>query len=134
VKDFGYDIHAFGAEEATEWLADTAARVSDMRGVEKPIDDTLNQEYEQKFREWQGWLVDTGALRESLTDDHALGALREAHLDEVDFGSQIAYARFHSRALLDVTPTLQTDVSEAVADYYAGDDDGLDALRTPRRP
>jgi hypothetical protein len=53
-----------------------------------------------------GKLVDSGALRASLTQPSAAGAIREAHGTEAEFGTSISYAhaaaaRAHTHALVE---------------------------------
>jgi hypothetical protein len=117
------DFQALGVNEAVEMLETVALHVHDMRGVEDSIDDALSQGYKRQFADWGGWLVDTGRLRASLTENASPDALREAHLDAVEFGSTTPYARFHASALLNVTPRVERDVAETVADYYVRDAD-----------
>jgi hypothetical protein len=111
------EAHGIGA--AIEMFSGVGARLVDLRAAEEPIDKTLREGYRQKFDDWRGWLVDAGALMKSLTDDGAAGALREAHHDEIEFGSTVSYARFHRGALLDITPKMERDLGEVLADHYA---------------
>jgi hypothetical protein len=82
--------------------------------------ENLEDVFEKAFRIWEagearhfgglgGRYVRTGALRDSLTQPNANGAIREAHAQEAVFGSSVFYAKFQRRnkksAVLVLKPT-----------------------------
>jgi hypothetical protein len=52
---------------------------------------------EDLFTGFGGKFIRTGALRESLTQSDARGAIRRAHGEAIEFGSSIWYAHFQKK-------------------------------------
>jgi hypothetical protein len=72
------DLRITGIGGALDMLGGVEHRLDHLDEAQEPIDEALNAEYRKRFSAWNGYLVDTGALRESLTDDSANGALRQS--------------------------------------------------------
>jgi hypothetical protein len=79
--------------------------------------EVLEEEYDRKFRDWGGWLVDSGRMAASLTSDSSPDAVRRAHQNAIEFGSTVPYARFWSGPLLDISDRAEAEVTEAMADF-----------------
>jgi hypothetical protein len=91
-------------------------RLENPEGAAQQVYRVFEHEYDRKFAEWNGYLVDTGALKDSLTWDGP-HALREAHHLAIEFGTKLPYARFHQGALLDIRRDVYDEVADALADY-----------------
>src|SRR4051794_7723332 len=113
-------FEALGVDEAESMLDEIARHLSDLQGAEDQFDAALRSAYTLRWREWAGELFASGRLFRSFTSMQGGGdALRKAHIDSVEFGSTVPYARFHSGRLLEITPRMQEAITTAVADYYA---------------
>jgi hypothetical protein len=116
-------IEAIGLEETTRMLTGVVNRLNeDVAGAQKPIDLALNAAYRERWHRWRGYLVDSGQLRASFTSDGAQGAVRRAHGGMIEFGSDLEYARYHSKPLLKTTPTMNVVLSQILVDFFAGDE------------
>lgn len=93
-RGLAFDLQVLGAETTAERLDRIADRMNNSRrGFEHAL-DTLEAGEERHFRSLRGRYVRTGALRDSLTQENAQGAIREAHADHALFGTSIFYGRF----------------------------------------
>jgi len=72
-------------------------------------------EFNKGFGRYRGFLIDTGALQESLTQPDGANAIRERHFG-IEFGTSLYYARFHSGYLLHMPKWVDDQISEIVAD------------------
>jgi len=114
-------IQVIGAEEAVEMFTESAVKLEDMRYAQPLINQLLSITYHRKWRAWNGYLYDTGRLMRSWTAlTRTTDALRSAHYDHVEYGSSVPYGRFYSGQILEVNSKGVMDVTEAMADYYAG--------------
>lgn len=117
-------IHVIGVEEAVGMLGESAANLESMVRAQPMINQILSIHYVRKWRDWQGFLYDTGRLMASWTDTSLSSggdALRRAHIDRIEYGSSVWYGAFWSHKILDdIGGKTTMDVSEAMADYYAG--------------
>lgn len=93
--------------------------------------EILEEEYERKFRDWGGFLVDSGRLAFSLTSSASPDALRQAHHGAIEFGSETPYARFWGRPLLDISERAEREVSEVMAEYFVPEHTAEEALPKP---
>jgi hypothetical protein len=112
-----------GIESTTRMLQGLVDRLRDPSGAQRPVDKALNAAYRARFDSWHGYLVDTGRLRASFTDDGATGAVRRVGHDSVEFGSDVPYARFHSGSLLRITPAMTDAMAEVLAEYAVSEGD-----------
>lgn len=89
-----FDIQAYGFVEAEGKLEKMTYRVTDMRPGFEEVQKMLEEGEERLFNRYGGKYVDTGALKDSLTQPRANKAIREAHAQHLDFGTALYYARF----------------------------------------
>jgi hypothetical protein len=83
-------------------LLDPHPAIARLEGIEERILElepafdevmgVLESSERRLFDSYNGRYVDTGDLRDSLTEPHADGAIRELHHDGAEFGSSIPYA------------------------------------------
>jgi len=105
-----FDIQAFGFDEAEGKLKKISYRARDMRPGFEVVSQMLEEGEKRLFKRYHGKYVDTGRLMESLTQPQANDAIREAHAQELVFGTEVYYARFHKdkkgkSAVLKLQPT-----------------------------
>lgn len=115
---YGSGIGIQGLREARGMLLAIGGRLEDPAGMASVVFPMLEREYVKRFDRWYPRMYDTGDLRHSLTEEHANGAIREIHLDSIDFGTSIPYAKFHWRKLLAHSPGLDDRIVTALAAYY----------------
>lgn len=85
------------------------------------IYNQLEEAYDRKFDDWNGYLVETGTLRDSLTESGGPYAIRRAHNQAIEFGTSLPYARFHWKALLDLHGDTEGRMAEGMAAYFAAE-------------
>ena len=123
-----------------EKLAASLAGIVDRAGNLRPVFDLAierQEQYEETLFE-SGKYVRTGALRDSLTNSNAEGAIRNVRAMSVEFGTSIWYGRFqvenpgpvtpaggltrkgHKSAVLKRAPAAAVEVTEAVGEYVMG--------------
>lgn len=88
------DFKAIGFKKAQSDLRQMGARARSPQPAFKAIFAPLEESHAELFASLGGKYVDTGALRDSLTQPNANGALREIHGAEMQFGSTLDYAVF----------------------------------------
>jgi len=115
-------ITAVGVEEATAMFAEIGLRLENMEMAAPVVNQLLSIHFIRKWENWHGYLYDTGRLQRSWTSVHrTTDALRRAHRDEIEYGSSVPYGRFYEQQILgDVDARGGIDITEAMADYYAG--------------
>lgn len=89
-----FDIQAFGFDQAEGKLKRVSYRCVDMRPGFEATMQLLEEGEKRLFKRYGGKYVDTGALMASLTQPTANDAIREAHAQHADFGTQVWYAKF----------------------------------------
>lgn len=117
-----YDIQALGVEKTIGDLEGIAHRMSDAQPAFEEAMRILERGEQRLFRRLHGKYVRTGATRDSLTQPAANHAIREAHADELVFGTSVWYARFlrnkrGKSAVLVLTPTERKQIGETILDY-----------------
>jgi hypothetical protein len=116
-------IQTIGLADAVEMLEDTAIKLEDMRNAQPLVNQILSILYVRRWRQWNGYLYDTGRLMRSWTEtslNSSGDALRRAHADRVEYGSSVPYGRFYAERILATDRMMTIDLPEAMADYYAG--------------
>jgi hypothetical protein len=116
-------VQIFGLGEAEMMLTRIAHNLSDVRGAKPAVDESLSQAYEERFRRWNGFMVDTGKTKEVWTskqNESGNDAIRLAHFDAIEYGSSVWYNTFHAKALLRVTPTMRVKISELMLAHFVG--------------
>jgi hypothetical protein len=83
-----------GFEYAAANLDQTGGRMADLRPGFEKVMDVLESAEAQHFTKLGGKFVRTGDVRASLTLENADGAIRRAHMQEMEFGSSIWYSVF----------------------------------------
>ena len=120
-----FGLQLLGGEEAIDDLDGIAKRMEHARPAFEAVSEILEAGEERHFSGLRGRYVRTGALRDSLTQPDANGAIREAHADELVFGTSIYYARFLRRkrksAVLVLKPLERKAASKTILDYVMGD-------------
>lgn len=96
-RGLDFALHLVGGKEAEHDLDGIAERMRDAKPAFELVEKILEAGEERHFNSLKGRYVLTGALKESLTNGDANGAIREAHADELEFGTSIYYARFLRR-------------------------------------
>lgn len=112
------ELELVGRYEAERTLNVIARRVEHPEVAAPLVNRVLNKEYTQRFQEWDGYMVETGATREAWTDDEATGALRRAHAGSIEYGSTIYYNRFHRSVLLYLSEKTLSEIEEAMASFF----------------
>lgn len=135
-------------DEAAERHLDTMGdRAVDARPVWNVVAGLVMRETRRQFALGSGWaplaastrerkarqhkpaqaMVDSGALRASLTRRGARGQILDLQRDEMRLGTRIFYARFHQRGkgvperkVLDLTPAVKRRISRDLADHIVG--------------
>lgn len=103
-----------------DWKA-VSRRMAHPEPAFKEVLKDLEEGEKRLFARYKGKYVDTGALMASLTQDSAEGAIREAHYDELVFGTSIIYAQYQRKgkksAVLVLQPKTRREASKKVLDY-----------------
>lgn len=114
-------FQTLGIAEAVEMVSTSALALEDMRVAQPIVNQMLSAAYIKRWARWGGYLYDTGRLERSFTETSRTGdALRRAHVDSIEYGSSVPYARFYSGQLLEVDNAMINDMATALADFYAG--------------
>jgi hypothetical protein len=121
-----YDIQALGVEKTTADLEGISHRMTDAEPAFVEAARILERGEQRLFKRLHGKYVRTGATRDSLTQPAANHAIREAHADELVFGTSIWYARFlrnkrGKSAVLVLTPTERKQINRTILDYITGE-------------
>lgn len=91
-RGLNFTVQAVGARNAANNLEGIARRMTRLQPAFREVTRVLEAGEERVFA--GGKFTDTGALRNSLTQPHANGAIREIHGDSLEFGTSIPYARY----------------------------------------
>jgi hypothetical protein len=132
-RGLSFGLEVIGADAAVEDLDGISRRMRDARPAFEAVQEILQAGEERHFASLKGRYVRTGALKASLTQDSANGAIREAHADELVFGTSIYYARFlrggratkrgsRKSAVLVLKPLERKAASRTIMDFIMGED------------
>jgi predicted NACHT family NTPase len=115
------EITPMGFEKAGYDLEKIAHRMLNARPAWEIIEEILEKGEERVFDRYHGKYVRTGALKESLTQKDANDAIREAHAEELEFGTKVWYAHFQKRkkksAVLKLLPTERKAAAKVLIEY-----------------
>jgi hypothetical protein len=128
-----FEVQVIDAAALAQKLYEMGRRAINAKPAFEKVLDIAEAGQRRHFSRLGGRYVDTGALRASLTQPHANGAIREAHADEVEFGTSIYYARFlnkpgtsrrkkGSSAVLVLQPKAKREAGQALMDYITAGD------------
>jgi hypothetical protein len=87
-------FEVIGAREIAARYAKIAHRAANPAEGLKDLTPALTQAESELFRSYGGKYVDTGELIASLTQEDASEAVREAHGEEFEFGTEVWYAKY----------------------------------------
>lgn len=125
-RGLNFGIEVRGDERAADRLDGIAHRMQNAQPAFEDVARILEAGEQRHFDSLRGRYVRTGALRDSLTEESANGAIREAHGDSLTFGTSIFYARFLRRkkksAVLVLKPLERKQASQAIMDFVTGGD------------
>jgi hypothetical protein len=121
-----YDIQALGVEKTVADLEGISHRMTDAEPAFVEAARILERGERRLFTRLHGKYVRTGATRDSLTQPAANHAIREAHADELVFGTSVWYARFLRKkrgksAVLVLQPTERKQITRTILDYITGE-------------
>lgn len=123
-RGLNFEIRPEGVDATSEDLAGVARRLVNAEPAFVDVARILERGEQRLFKRLRGKYVDTGATRASLTQPDANGAIRQAHGDELVFGTSIWYARFLRRkkksAVLVLQPTERKAAAQTILDYVTG--------------
>lgn len=116
------EIEPIGFAHAVKTLAGVRMRLLNAKPAYEVILEMLEKGEQRLFTRLGGKYVDTGDLKASLTQGTANEAIREAHVDQLVFGTEIYYARFHKdkrgkSAVLKLQPTERKLAAKSLLDY-----------------
>jgi hypothetical protein len=121
------EIEAVGIEKAQRAFAGIGRRLLDMRPAWRNVERVLEEGESRHFDRQRGRYVRTGDLRASLTHN-VDGAIREAHANELVFGTSLYYAKFQRRgkksAVVVLHPLMRRQAADAVMEHILGEDEG----------
>lgn len=129
MADVVYDIQALGFDRVASKLKRVAFRLRDARPAWELISEMLESGEKRLFKRYGGKYVDTGRLMESLTQPTANDAIREAHAQELVFGTAVYYARFQKdkkgkSAVLKLQPTERKKIPTTLLEYVTAGFEG----------
>jgi hypothetical protein len=128
-----FEIQALGTEEASQDLEGVEQRILHAEPAFTEIERILEQGEQRHFNRLHGKYVRTGATRASLTQPSANGAIREAHTDQLIFGTKIWYAKFLRKkkksAVLVLLPKERKAITQTMLDHITNGDSGTHADR-----
>jgi hypothetical protein len=90
------DVH--GAESMARHFREVGDHMMDLAPELERVIDLMEAEHERHFAKCRGRYVLTGATKASLTHSTAPGAVREVGPDRLDFGTDVWYAHFLTKA------------------------------------
>lgn len=118
-----FSITAVGLDGAVDRLAGVEGRLQNIAPVGRRVFSELEAGERRHFERLNGRYVDTGLTRDSLTQSGHENAIREAHHDELEFGTSVWYARFLRKkkksAVLVLQPKARRGVSATILAYVA---------------
>lgn len=116
-----FHIEALGVEQTQDDLEGISRRMVHAEPAYEQVATVLEEGEKRHFARLRGKYVDSGALLASLTQPSANGAIREAHADELVFGSSLYYAKFLRKgkksAVLVLLPKERKTASQTILDY-----------------
>jgi hypothetical protein len=114
-------VEARGVGKTAEDLAVIGRRMRDARPAFERVMPVLEAGEARHFAGLGGRFVMSGALRDSLTQASANGAIRETHGSHLVFGTSIFYARFQRKgrksAVLVVKPKEKRQAATTIMDW-----------------
>jgi hypothetical protein len=133
-RGLNFEIQAIGVEQASRDLEGIAHRMVNAEPAFVEVERILERGEKRLFDRARGRYVRTGATRASLTQPEANGAIREAHGDQLVFGTRIWYAKFLRKpgsrrsgktksAILVLAPTERKRARETILEYIRGGDE-----------
>jgi hypothetical protein len=121
-----YDLVPVGAEPAEHDLEGIASRMLNAEPAFTEVERILEHGEQRLFTRLRGRYVDTGATKASLTQPTANDAIRQAHANELVFGTRVWYAQFLRKprskksAVLVLMPTERKAIRQTVLDHIMG--------------
>lgn len=116
-----FHIEAVGVEDAEDRLEGISARMKNARPAFDEVAGVLEEGEQRHFARLRGKYVDSGALLASLTQPSANDAIRDAHADELVFGSSLYYAKYLRKgkksAVLVLLPKERKTAAKTILDY-----------------
>lgn len=116
-----FHIEALGVDKAEKDLNNIARRMHNARPAFEEAAKILEEGEKRHFARLRGRYVDSGALLASLTQPSANGAIRDAHADELIFGTSLYYAKYLRKkkksAVLVMQPKTRKTASQTILDY-----------------
>jgi hypothetical protein len=95
---FKIDIVAPAAPKVAKDYHDLGERFGNQEGGFERVNRTLEEAHRLHFRRLRGRYVRTGAVRASLTQSNANGAIRTIHANELKFGTRVEHARYLTKS------------------------------------
>lgn len=124
-RGLNFTIEAIGVDKTESDLEGIAHRLTHAEPAFMEVARILEKGEQRLFARLGGKYVNTGATRASLTQATANQAIREAHADELVFGTRVWWAKFLRKgkksAVLVLMPTERKQVRQVVLDYVMGE-------------
>lgn len=119
-----FEVQAIGVEKTSRELEGISHRMTNAEPAFMEVARILERGEQRVFARARGKYVLTGATRASLTQANANQAIREAHGDQLIFGTHVWYAKFLRKrkksAVLVLLPTERKAARETILDYVMG--------------
>lgn len=116
-----FHIEAIGVDQAEDKLNAIDRRMVNARPAYDEVAGILEEGERRHFGRLRGRYVDTGELMASLTQPNANGAIRDAHADELIFGTEVYYAKYLRKgkksAVLVLLPKERKTAARTILDY-----------------
>lgn len=116
-----FHIEAVGVDETETRLRGIAYRMVHAEPAFDEVAGILEEGEKRHFARLRGRYVDSGATMASLTQPAANDAIRDAHADELVFGTSVYYAKFLRKgkksAVLVLLPKERKTASQTIIDY-----------------
>jgi hypothetical protein len=122
-RPVSYELVLTGGESTAHDYEEIADRLVRARPAFESAQRIIEDGETRLFASFRGKYVRTGALRASLTQPTANGAIRRAHHDELEFGTSIFYAKFQKKrnskkpVVLELKPRTRRAVAEHILEY-----------------
>lgn len=117
-------LQTIGIRNAANTLFAVRNNLEDPEAAAPFVYNQFEEHFDRKFDDWGGYLVDSGLLRDSLTNSSSEFAIRRAHNQAIEFGTAVPYARFHAGALLDLPADTDERVTQGMASYFSREQSG----------
>lgn len=110
--------------KVSEDLTGVARRMVNAKPAFTKVQQILERGEQRLFDRAHGKYVKSGRTRESLTQEAAPDAVREARGDRLTFGTSVWYAKFLRKgkksAVLVLRPTERKQASQVLLDFFMG--------------